>query len=110
MVLLQVHVAYQTSGCIAVHDHDALRHLDFAQHLCEAASQNWPDLDKVQHFVRQRKPGQVRHHGASQPTSLCLLPIWSRCHCLGIYTGFPGQRHSLTPHGMRRWIPLFCSR
>ncbi|CAL5226850.1 g9716 [Coccomyxa viridis] len=59
----EVHVAYQTSGCIAVHNHDALRHLDFVQHLSSATGVSSPvageDLKRVQQFVQQRKPGQV---------------------------------------------------
>lgn len=58
-------MAYQTSGCIAVHDHDALRHLDFVQHLSSATGVSSPvageDLKRVQQFVQQRKPGQVGH-------------------------------------------------
>ena len=62
---MQVHVAYQTSGCIAVHDHDALRHLDFASQLSSdsARSSSLPDKDlqNMQRFIKGRKPGQVGH-------------------------------------------------
>ena len=61
----QVHVAYQTSGCIAVHDHDALRHMDFMHSFAAAsggdAAQTSRTLKTLQTFVRNKKRGQVRH-------------------------------------------------
>ena len=61
----QVHVAYQTSGCIAVHDHDALRHMDFMHSFAAAnggdAAQTSRTLETLQTFVRNKKRGQVRH-------------------------------------------------
>ena len=61
---LQVHVAYQTSGCIAVHDHDALRHIDFV-HSFEIANggisnQKALTMKALQTVIRNKKPGQVR--------------------------------------------------
>ena len=58
-------MAYQTSGCIAVHDHDALRHTDF-MHSFEVANggnsaQTARTLETLQTFVRKKKRGQVRH-------------------------------------------------
>ncbi len=38
----EVHVAYQTSGNIAVHDHDAVRYLEFVRHLSEYYSEPLP--------------------------------------------------------------------
>lgn len=93
-----------------MHDHDALRHLDFVQHLCDAGSMTWPDLDKVHQFVRQRKLGQVRHHVASLSISMSLLPMRSPCYWPGGKTGFPGQILDLTLQGVCRWITLLCSR
>ena len=63
---MQVHVAYQTSGCIAVHDHDALRHLDFTCQLSSESGRSSSDavknLQEMQRFVKRRKPGQVGRH------------------------------------------------
>lgn len=67
--VLQVHVAYQTSGCIAVHDHDALRHLDFVHDFAAANSGSLSsvtrDYNEAREFVRLRKPGQVGHYHVS---------------------------------------------
>jgi glucosamine-6-phosphate deaminase len=58
-----VHVAYQTSGNIAVWDEAALRHADFvveyakAFHLGEKHAQAIEE--HVENFVRRKKPGQV---------------------------------------------------
>jgi len=58
-----VHVAYQTSGNIAVFDEAALRHADFfaefsrAFHVGEEQSQKIEQ--QVEGFVRQKKPGEV---------------------------------------------------
>ena len=66
-MILQVHVAYQTSGCIAVHDHDALRHIDF-MHRFEVANggisnQKARTLEALQTVIGCKKPGQVRRPG-----------------------------------------------
>ena len=59
----QVHVAYQTSGCIAVRDHDVVRHLDFVNLLASSlAADNSPFIaatKNVRSFLSQKKPGQV---------------------------------------------------
>ena len=67
---LQVHVAYQTSGCIAVHDHDALRHLDFMRSFAEHSGTSLDDIFQygaVQRSVRCKKPGEV------SPASCCEI-------------------------------------
>lgn len=59
---MQVHVAYQTSGCIAVHDHDALRHLDFVERFSSglnAAAASTLHAE-IKAFISQKKPGQVK--------------------------------------------------
>ena len=65
---LQVHVAYQTSGCIAVHDHDALRHLDFMRSFAEHSGTSLDDIlqyEAVQRSMHCKKPGEV------SPASCC---------------------------------------
>lgn len=60
-----VHVAYQTSGNIAVWDESAERHADFAAEFCrvfhfEGASQRAAALaDEVQRFIQSKKTGDV---------------------------------------------------
>lgn len=60
-----VHVAYQTSGNIAVHDHDALRFMEFYKEFSDAQdieSEN-KDIDKIYKkvlkFLNNKKPNQV---------------------------------------------------
>ncbi|MEM7630250.1 MAG: glucosamine-6-phosphate deaminase [Planctomycetota bacterium] len=59
----EVHVAYQTSGNIAVFDDEALRHADFVQEFCGAlgfAKENAAQIaEKLQTFIRTKKPGEV---------------------------------------------------
>ncbi len=58
-----VHVAYQTSGNIAVWDETALRHTDFVQEylrgfgLGDAVAQRMED--EIERFIKDKKPGQV---------------------------------------------------
>jgi len=57
-----VHVAYQTSGNIAVFDDDVLRSLDFAQEVIgnNAAHQSLSEtIKKVKNNIRNKKPGEV---------------------------------------------------
>lgn len=57
-----VHVAYQTSGCIAVHDDDVLRFLDFVTEFDEQLSLEKAKAKQLyaetQHFIKNRKPGE----------------------------------------------------
>jgi len=60
----EVHVAYQTSGSIAVWDDDAVRHADFVAELArelglEGADRVQRILDEVLDFVASKEPGQV---------------------------------------------------
>ncbi len=66
----EVHVAYQTSGNIAVHDHDAMRFAEFLQEFGEKEKLMTPDLEmtceKVLEFFKNKKQGEadiaeVRH-------------------------------------------------
>jgi glucosamine-6-phosphate deaminase len=59
----EVHVAYQTSGNIAVWDEAALRHADFVAEYARAfdlgEAQAERIEDQVHHFIRRKQPGQV---------------------------------------------------
>jgi glucosamine-6-phosphate deaminase len=65
----EVHVAYQTSGNIAVFDEDALRHADFVAEFCaDLTLDPRAGLDdaeprsiaaRVTRFIRERRPGEV---------------------------------------------------
>lgn len=63
----EVHVAYQTSGNIAVHDHDALRFAEFLKELGEeaksftdpAAKSVIKNAEKIIKFLRKKSPGQI---------------------------------------------------
>lgn len=58
----EVHVAYQTSGNIAVHDHDALRYIEFFREFGSKSSLEEEKilkrLGKVEKFLLNKKPGQ----------------------------------------------------
>lgn len=62
-LIMQVHVAYQTSGCIAVHDHDAVRHLKFSERLAgilHSKDAAFPRaVSEANSFLADRNPGQV---------------------------------------------------
>lgn len=59
----EVHIAYQTSGNIAVFDEDALRFSDFVAEFCEhfaVENQRIRDIDShVDRFLRNKEVGQV---------------------------------------------------
>jgi glucosamine-6-phosphate deaminase len=59
----QVHIAYQTSGSIAVFDEDAIRFAEFAGELCSEfriSTSEVTDLEAhVEQFLRHKEPGQV---------------------------------------------------
>ncbi|MBP9875066.1 MAG: glucosamine-6-phosphate deaminase [Haliscomenobacter sp.] len=58
----EVHVAYQTSGNLAVHDHDALRYLEFFQEFAEMGGSDQESDKKRQKllkFLRTKSPDQV---------------------------------------------------
>lgn len=58
----EVHVAYQTSGNVAVHDHDALRYLEFFQEFAERENEQ-PEAEKKRlkliKFLQNKKANQV---------------------------------------------------
>ncbi len=59
----EVHVAYQTSGNIAVFDHDAVRFADFVADFNRIAGidteRSMKLAQHVENFLRNKKPGQV---------------------------------------------------
>ena len=59
----EVHVAYQTSGNIAVHDHDALRYIEFFKEFggtLDLAEEHLSSkqIGKVEQFLKKKAPGQ----------------------------------------------------
>ena len=85
-----VHVAYQTSGNIAVFDEDAIRFAEFAADYCrefEAANERVTELENhVEEFLKNKQPGQVdseeirrlkgliRHGEAREGARVCGVP------------------------------------
>lgn len=58
----EVHVAYQTSGNIAVHDHDALRYIEFMQDYApddEHGKKLKKQYQKIAKFLQNKQPNQI---------------------------------------------------
>ena len=59
----EVHIAYQTSGNIAVFDNDAIRFAEFAADFCRQFGASSPRIDQleshVEQFLKNKLPGQV---------------------------------------------------
>ncbi len=62
----EVHVVYQTSGNIAVHDHDALRYVEFLKEFVDHESIDCSDIDKVvtksKGFLKKKQFNQPDTH------------------------------------------------
>ena len=62
----EVHVAYQTSGNIGVHDHDALRFIEFVEEFGDQQGILSPggeeSLKKAKTFLKNKKPSQNDSH------------------------------------------------
>jgi glucosamine-6-phosphate deaminase len=87
----KVHIAYMTSGNIAVFDHDAWRFIDFAaefnQMFAIDKEQTLMVKERVQDFLRKKKPGQpdsedllkikklVRETEARAAAQACGIPL-----------------------------------
>ncbi len=58
-----IHIAYQTSGNIAVFDEDTIRFAEFAAEFCSEFSINTPRVNELENhvdeFLKNKKPGQV---------------------------------------------------
>ncbi|MEO0527117.1 MAG: glucosamine-6-phosphate deaminase [Bacteroidota bacterium] len=55
----EVHVAYQTSGNIAVFDDEVIRFMDFATDIQENNTTLQNQFKKIREFLNNKKPGQV---------------------------------------------------
>lgn len=55
----EVHVAYQTSGNIAVFDDEVIRFLDFATEVQDNNRELLEQFEKVRTFLHNKKPGEV---------------------------------------------------
>lgn len=70
----EVHVAYQTSGCIAVHDDDVVRYLDFVTEFDEKFSLEKEKANQLyveaQEFLKNKKPGETDSESIQQIKSL----------------------------------------
>ncbi len=69
-----VHVAYQTSGNIAVHDHDAERHIEFFAEFSEAMGLRSEEMDKLQKkmlkAMKKKAPGEMDNKDVLQIKAL----------------------------------------
>jgi len=54
-----VHVAYQTSGNIAVFDHAVLRQAEFVKQFNGIFGLAAPNIERIEEFLRSKNPGQV---------------------------------------------------
>jgi glucosamine-6-phosphate deaminase len=55
----EVHVAYQTSGNIAVHDHDALRYAEFMLEMGGLSNEAAKKYHEIIDFLKNKKPGDT---------------------------------------------------
>jgi len=90
-----VHVAYQTSGNIAVFDHAALRQAEFVEQFNAIFSLPAADIARIKQFLRAKKPGQVdsdevqaiktliRKIEAVSAAGFCGVPA-ANCHFLNL--------------------------
>jgi len=66
----EVHIAYQTSGNIAVFDEDAIRFAEFVEDFCEEFKIHAPGLEELESHIdealRKKQPGQVDSHQVQQ--------------------------------------------
>jgi glucosamine-6-phosphate deaminase len=69
-----VHVAYQTSGNIAVWDETVIRHADFVAEFCRVFRLGGEQAESIERhvesFLRAKKPGEVDSQGVQQIKSL----------------------------------------
>lgn len=89
----EVHVAYQTSGNIAVFDDDALRHAEFVADFCEAFGIRSDEIERleshVDEFLRRKRSGQVDSEEVQQIKGL-IRKTEARAGARGC--GVPGER------------------
>ena len=89
----EVHVAYQTSGNIAVFDAEALRFLDFASDFNGAFGFEGARTERMEHDIarrlREKEPGEVY---APEVQRLKCLIRRGEAKAAGIYCGVPEER------------------
>lgn len=72
----EVHVAYQTSGNIAVHDHDAFRFIAFTIDMLAKGEQHAEiqvkiaEYQQLKSILTNKKPGEIDHPGVRQVKGL----------------------------------------
>jgi len=104
----EVHVAYQTSGNIAVFDHDALRHVDYVSEFLDLFGLQTPASMQLEQKIRQQvaqKPpgacdgpdvlkvkGLIRKTEAVAGAKIAGVPA-ERCHFLDLPFYQTGQVH-----------------
>ena len=89
----EVHIAYQTSGNIAVFDDDAIRHADFLAQCCRDLGVQSELVDgleaHVEEFLKNKKAGQI---DSKEIRSLKALIRKSEAKAAARDCGVPGQR------------------
>jgi len=89
----EVHVAYQTSGAIAVFDHDAMRHAEFAEDFSRAfkldQGQSAALAESIEEFLRDKRPGQV---DSPEVLTLKTLVRCSEARAAAGYCGVPAEK------------------
>ena len=87
-----VHVAYQTSGAIAVFDHDAIRFAEFATDFNREFKIDLDDSahieDRIGNFLRNKQPGQV---DSDDVLNLKALIRRGEARAAGRYCGMPAE-------------------
>ncbi|MBC8372385.1 MAG: glucosamine-6-phosphate deaminase, partial [Planctomycetes bacterium] len=92
-----VHVVYQTSGAIAVFDHDAIRFAEFATDFNREFEIDLDDSahieERIGNFLRDKQPGQV---DSKDVLGLKALIRYGEARAAGRYCGVPsGNMHFL---------------
>jgi len=87
-----VHVAYQTSGAIAVFDHDAIRFAEFVTDFNREFRIDLEDTanleDRIGNFLRDKQPGQV---DSQEVLDLKALIRRGEARAAGRYCGVPSE-------------------
>lgn len=88
----EVHIAYQTSGNIAVFDHDAVRFADFAEEFNRSFGvdrQQTPEIEtEVERFLGQKKPGQIDSpHVQNLKAMIRRVEARAAARCCGVPVG-----------------------
>jgi glucosamine-6-phosphate deaminase len=88
----EVHVAFQTSGAIAVFDHDAIRFAEFALDVNREFRIDLNDTagieEKVKKFLRDKQPGQV---DSKEVLTIKALIRSTESRAAGRYCGLPSE-------------------